>query len=338
MSNREDFTDTALGLVSAQSFPAIVGIADHMLKSSGVTLVGYEKIGSGHCTAIVRGSVADVRLAVQEGAERAQQFGQKLSTLIVPRPMPNLEVVLPIGNRLAQLATGRGHSKLSNQAVGLLETRGFPAMVGAADAMMKAADVALAAYETIGAGLCTAIIRGSVANVAMALDAGMIEAERIGELHAVMLVPRPLEDLDQTLPLASCWIEEVQPLRIPLTVKETEKELVALPELMQEVQPLAAPLEQKRLEPIQTASEFNPIAAEPREVELKEVEVLQDIATPDPLLNLEADTPTLDVSATSEVDSTSSAIRETLAKLSTGLPTGIAKVRPKHHRHRFRHK
>ncbi|MGA7935683.1 MAG: BMC domain-containing protein [Kovacikia sp.] len=238
MSRREDFTDTALGLVSAQSFPAIVGIADHMLKSSGVTLVGYEKIGGGHCTAIVRGGVADVRLAVQEGAERAQQFGQTLSTLIVARPMPNLEAVLPIGNRLAQLATGRGHSKLSNQAVGLLETRGFPAMVGAADAMMKSADVVLAAYETIGAGLCTAIIRGSVANVAIALDVGMVEAERIGELHAVMLVPRPLEDLDQTLPLASCWVEELQPLRLPIAVKETERELVVLPELKQERQPL----------------------------------------------------------------------------------------------------
>lgn len=247
MNRREDFTEMALGLVSAQSFPAIVGIADHMLKSSGVTLVGYEKIGGGHCTAIVRGNVADVRLAVQEGAERAEQFGQKLSTLVVPRPMPNLEVVLPIGNRLAQLATGRGHSKLSNQAVGLLETRGFPAMVGAADAMLKAADVVLAAYETIGAGLCTAIVRGSVANVAMALDVGMVEAERIGELHAVMLVPRPLDDLDQTLPLASCWVEEMQPLKIPLAVKETEKQTVALPELKQEMKELTMPTRDRQL-------------------------------------------------------------------------------------------
>lgn len=250
MNRREDFTDTALGLVSAQSFPAIVGIADHMLKSSGVTLVGYEKIGGGHCTAIVRGSVADVRLAVQEGAERAEQFGQKLSTVVLSRPMPNLEVVLPIGNRLAQLATGRGHSKLSNQAVGLLETRGFPAMVGAADAMLKSADVALAAYETIGAGLCTAIVRGTVANVAMALDVGMAEAERIGELHAVMLVPRPLEDLEQTLPLASCWIEEIEPLRIPLTMKETQKDVVALPELKQEKEMQELSLAAEREQPL----------------------------------------------------------------------------------------
>lgn len=88
MERRDDFTDLALGLVSAQSFPAIVGIADHMLKSADVLLVGYEKIGSGHCSAIVRGRIADVRLAVAEGAERAQQFGQELSTLVIPGLTP----------------------------------------------------------------------------------------------------------------------------------------------------------------------------------------------------------------------------------------------------------
>jgi carbon dioxide concentrating mechanism protein CcmO len=275
MSRREDFTDTALGLVSAQSFPAIVGIADHMLKSSGVTLVGYEKIGGGRCTAIVRGGVADVRLAVQEGAERAEQFGQDLEILVVPRPMANLEAVLPIGNRLAQLATGRGHSMLSNQAVGLLETRGFPAMVGAADAMLKAAEVVLAAYETIGAGLCTAIIRGSVANVAMALDVGMVEAERIGELHAVMLVPRPLEDLDQTLPLASCWVEEMQPLRLPISIKERETEKVALSEVQQERQTIALPNPTTEREPLSFSDLRSEKSPELEPLVLEEIEPLE---------------------------------------------------------------
>jgi carbon dioxide concentrating mechanism protein CcmO len=233
MSLLEDYTETALGLVSVGSFPAIVGIADTMLKSAGVHLVGYEKIGSGLCTAVVRGGISDVRLAVEAGAEVAEQYGQPASTLVIARPMPNLEAVLPIGNRLAQLASGRGNSRLSNQAVGLLETRGFPAMVGAADAMLKAADVVLAAHEVTGAGLCTAIIRGSVANVAIALDVGMHEAERIGELHAIMLVPRPLEDLDQTLPLASCWLEQPEPLRMPIAIKEPQKDLVAIPDLKQ---------------------------------------------------------------------------------------------------------
>jgi carbon dioxide concentrating mechanism protein CcmO len=103
-------------------------------------------------------------------------------------------------------------------------------MVGAADAMLKAADVQLFSHETIGAGLCTAIIRGSVANVAMAIEAGMYEAERIGELNAVMVIPRPLDDLEQTLPIASCWLEKPQALSIPITLKEREKDLLELKE------------------------------------------------------------------------------------------------------------
>lgn len=227
--------ETALGLVSTRSFPAIVGTADMMLKSAGVTLVGYEKIGSGYCTAIVRGKTADVRIAVEAGADTAEQFGQLISKLVIARPLPNLDAIFPIGSRLTDLAQGRSYSRLSNQAVGLLETRGFPAMVGAADAMLKSADVQLAAYETIGDGLCTAIIRGSVADVAVAVEAGMYEAERIGEFSTLMVIPRPLDDLEKTLPVASCWIEQRQPVLMPLTVKEkqAETELVKLPDLKQ---------------------------------------------------------------------------------------------------------
>lgn len=225
--------ETALGLVSTRSFPAIVGTADMMLKSAKVTLVGYEKIGSGYCTAIVRGRIADVRLAVEAGADTAAQYGQLISKLVIARPMPNLEAVFPIGSRLTDLAQGNTYSRLSNQAVGLLETRGFPAMVGACDAMLKSAEVHLASYETTGDGLCTAIIRGRVADVVVAVEAGMYEAERIGEFSTLMVIPRPLDDLEKTLPVASCWIEEQKPLLMPVSVREKqlETELVKLPDL-----------------------------------------------------------------------------------------------------------
>ncbi|BFM41159.1 carbon dioxide-concentrating mechanism protein [Synechocystis sp. LKSZ1] len=242
------FSDSALGLVSTRSFPAIVGTADMMLKSAQVTLVGYEKIGSGHCTAVVRGKVADVRLAVEEGARMAEQCGQLLSKLVIPRPMPNLEAVFPIGSHLVEIAQQqRGYSRLSNRSIGLLETRGFPAMVGAADAMLKSADVQLASYEIIGDGLCTAIIRGTVANVAVAIEVGMQEAERIGELHAVMIIPRLLEDLEHTLPVARYWLDENEPLPmlLPNAVTDKQRELIALPEL--EKAPLTLP--QKQVEP-----------------------------------------------------------------------------------------
>ena len=232
-SRNRDIKDTALGLVSTISFPAIVGTADMMLKSAGVHLIGYEKIGGGHCTAVIRGGVADVRLAVESGEQTAKQFGQFVSSLVIPRPYPNLNLVLPITNRLSKFTDGASYNKLSNQAVGLVETIGFPAMVGACDAMLKSAEVQLAAYEKIGAGLCTAIIRGSVANVAVAVEAGMYEAERIGDLNAVMVIPRPLDELEETLPVASCWIEERQPVNLPISIKEPvgEAELLELPDL-----------------------------------------------------------------------------------------------------------
>jgi carbon dioxide concentrating mechanism protein CcmO len=244
------FKDSALGLVSTKSFPAIVGTADMMLKSAEVTMVGYEKTGSGFCTAVVRGNIADVRLAVEEGARTAEKFGQLVSKLIIARPMPNLEAVFPIGSHLIELTQKRrGYSRLSNRSIGLLETRGFPAMVGAADAMLKSADVQLASYEKIGDGLCTAIIRGSVANVAIAIDVGMQEAERIGELHAVMIVPRLLEDLEHTLPVSSYWVDEVEPMPVllPNKVKEKEKEFISLPQADTKPMPLKRIMEIEEL-------------------------------------------------------------------------------------------
>ncbi len=213
---------SSLGLIEAQSFPVIVKVADGMLKSSGVTLIGFEKISGGYCCAVVRGGIADVRIAIEAGIEVAQEFEQEVSSLVIPRTMPNLEAVLPISSRLSELAGRNGYSRVSRTAVGLLETRGFPAMVGAADIMMKTAEVELVAYETIGDGLCTAVIRGTVANVAIAIDAGMYEAERIGELHALAVIPRPLDDLEQALPVASCFIAEAVELPVEIPQKEAE--------------------------------------------------------------------------------------------------------------------
>lgn len=285
MNSQDRYTDSALGLVSTQSFPAIVGTADMMLKSSGVTLVGYEMIGGGYCTAVVRGGISDVRLAVEVGAETVQQFGMKVSTVIIARPMPNLETVLPIGSKLAAMVGKHTTNQFSNLAVGLLETRGFPAMVAAADAMLKSSDVTLTAYHTIGDGLCTAIVRGTVANVAMAVEVGMQEAERVGELHSVMVIPRALDDLDQTLPIASCWVEELQPLQIPITVKEIEKPRVALPELV-ELQPLELPAQVERALPQAQEAEFEPEIEEKQAIEL-EIEPAIEEQQAIPLENLD---------------------------------------------------
>ncbi len=277
--NRSDdpYSELALGLISAQSFPAIVGIADMMLKQASVTLVGYEQIGSGYCTAVVRGRTPDVRLAIEMGSEMAEKFGQVATHVIIPRPMPNLEAVLPIGRRLAALSVGQENNRFRDQSIGLIETRGFPALVGASDAMLKSADVTFTAYHTTGAGLCTGIIRGNVSNVAAAIEIGMAEAQRIGELHAVMIVPRPLDDLERTLPIADCWIEQLQPVKMPLSVTVEEQ-------TRQPLQPLELPI----ADPIEIERQKREPLREPLRLENPAIDDPWMVSTPRRAENAEA--------------------------------------------------
>ena len=86
-------------------------------------------------------------------------------------------------------------------ALGLIETKGFVGMVEAADAMVKAARVELVGYERIGGGYVTAIVRGDVAAVKAATEAGQRAAERVGELVSVHVIPRPHANIDSALPL-----------------------------------------------------------------------------------------------------------------------------------------
>ncbi len=86
-------------------------------------------------------------------------------------------------------------------ALGMIETKGFVGMVEASDAMVKAAKVELVQYEKIGGGYVTAIVRGDVAAVKAATEAGARQAERVGELVSVHVIPRPHPNIDEVLPL-----------------------------------------------------------------------------------------------------------------------------------------
>ena len=81
----------------------------------------------------------------------------------------------------------------------MIETRGLVASVEAADAMVKAAEVTLACKEHVGGGLVTVMVRGEVAAVKAAVDAGAAAAERVGELVAVHVIPRPHEEVETIL-------------------------------------------------------------------------------------------------------------------------------------------
>jgi ethanolamine utilization protein EutM len=88
-----------------------------------------------------------------------------------------------------------------NQALGLLETKGLVALVDASDAMCKAADVQLVKTIQIGGGYVTTIVRGDVAAVRAATEAGAAAAAKVGEVVSVHVIPRPHGQLEDALPI-----------------------------------------------------------------------------------------------------------------------------------------
>src|SRR5436190_24322844 len=88
-----------------------------------------------------------------------------------------------------------------SDALGVIETKGFVAMVEAADGMVKAARVELVGYEKTGGGYVTAIVRGDVAAVKAATEAGARQAEKVGEVVSVHVIARPHVNVDLALPL-----------------------------------------------------------------------------------------------------------------------------------------
>lgn len=90
--------------------------------------------------------------------------------------------------------------RMSQEALGMVETRGLVAAIEAADAMCKSANVTLIGTEKIGSGLVTVMVRGDVGAVKAATEVGGAAASRLGELVAVHVIPRPHNDVQKILP------------------------------------------------------------------------------------------------------------------------------------------
>lgn len=92
-----DNTSDALGMIETKGFAAMVEASDAMVKAAKVELIGFERIGGGYVTAIVRGDVASVKAAVDAGVQAAQKVGEIVSSHIIPRPHVNVDIALPLG-------------------------------------------------------------------------------------------------------------------------------------------------------------------------------------------------------------------------------------------------
>lgn len=97
-TRRDDMAD-ALGMIETKGLTALIEASDAMVKAARVTLVGYERIGGGFVTALVRGDVAACKAATDAGAAAARRVGEVIAVHVIPRPHDDLEKIFPLANK-----------------------------------------------------------------------------------------------------------------------------------------------------------------------------------------------------------------------------------------------
>ena len=213
----------ALGFAETPFFSITAVVADHMLKSAEVKLLGIETTGNENLMIRVEGDVQSVQAALAAAETRAAALGSSATTRCITRPEPALAPLLHFANAQNPLYGGRDQflstdfpasakatadkpqpqQKTMNQpqqALGILETQGLTAILEATDVMLKAANVTLVGKEKIGAAYVTVIVRGEVAAVKAAVDAGSQAVNGLGKLIAAHVIARPHSDLLSLLP------------------------------------------------------------------------------------------------------------------------------------------
>lgn len=182
---------------------------DAALKSAEVKLLGLEPIGTEVILSRFQGDSGSVRAALEAASRCVKQLGATIVSSYIedaPVALPNdhpRNFLNPLyGGREYLLPTDHQPSLaiMKPQAIGILETQGLSAILHATDAMLKAANVELVGKEKIGAAYVTVIIKGDVAAVKAALDAGAQAVEGLGKLIAAQVIARPHEDLLRLLP------------------------------------------------------------------------------------------------------------------------------------------
>jgi ethanolamine utilization protein EutM len=94
----------ALGMIETKGLVPLIEAADAMMKAANVTLIGWQKIGSGLVTAMVIGDVAAVKAAIDAGAAAAGRVGEVVGTQVIPRPHEDLGAILPLAGKKAATA------------------------------------------------------------------------------------------------------------------------------------------------------------------------------------------------------------------------------------------
>jgi microcompartment protein CcmL/EutN len=182
-------------------------VLDAMEKCAGVTLTQAELNDSPGVCLKLHGSLADVQSAAAAARQAAELMGVGIVAHVIARPSVDSApawLAVTDFNPLIEQATVHNPGKLMKDqasfAVGLIETQGFAAVFEAIDTALKTAAVEVIAREKLGGGFITVVIKGDVAAVRAAVDAGKAKVEGLGKLIAAHVIPNPSPGVLSLLP------------------------------------------------------------------------------------------------------------------------------------------
>lgn len=202
----------ALGLIEVGGWSPSMVVLDTMEKTAGIELFQIELNDLAGAMMKITGPLGAVRAAIQAGREAAEAMRVPCITDIIPNPEPRgrrgwqggkeynpliEQDVVHTPGELYREAIVKGQAPF---AVGLIETQGFTAVFEAIDTACKTADVEVLAREKLGGGYITVVIKGDVAAVRAAVEAGKAKVDGLGKLIAAHVIPSPTEAVLSLLP------------------------------------------------------------------------------------------------------------------------------------------
>jgi len=200
----------SFGFIEVPFLSVAAVLADHAAKTAFVRVTGFETCGNENILIRLRGLTDAVQSAIESASLKAMELGTSAITTCMAAPAPGLTSLVDFPNADNPLYGGRDQflpsdfpntsNTMNQQALGILETQGLTAALEATDAMLKSADVTLVGKEKIGAAYVTIIVRGDVAAVRAAVDAGRAAVGDLGKIIAAHVIARPHADLIALLP------------------------------------------------------------------------------------------------------------------------------------------
>jgi len=205
----------ALGLLEIRSWSAGMAALDAAEKAGDVSLIQAELNDFYGVVLKLAGSVADIRAAVEAGGAMAESMGVGVVSDVIPAPddraMPAVVAPREFNPLIEQDIVHFPRAGARNQenrvsekqlpfAIGMIETQGFTAVIEAIDTAVKAAAVEVIGKEKLGGGFVTVLIKGDVAAVQAAIDAGKAKVGELGKLIAAHVIPRPSSAVMSLLP------------------------------------------------------------------------------------------------------------------------------------------